>query len=112
MKHGVLVGFTTSGPAGLPGFFCAGFKHVAVVIDRMFVQIGTDGIRMFKCGPREIRKLEAAGWTFIEVNGAAGGTGLFIPQFLTCVGFAKRALGIHAPFVWTPDQLFRYLARA
>ena len=107
------MGFTTSGPTRLSGFFCAGFKHVAVVVDGIFVQIGADGIRMFQCGPREIKRLETAGWTFVGVlGGRASGAGFFIPQFLTCVGFAKRALGIHAPFVWTPDQLFRYLARA
>ncbi|MCL1891830.1 MAG: hypothetical protein FWF97_00840 [Alphaproteobacteria bacterium] len=27
----------------------------------------------------------------------------------TCVGFAKRALGIRRPLIWTPDQLYRHI---
>ena len=31
------------------------------------------------------------------------------PFFLSCVEVVKRVLGVHAPFVFTPAQLYRYL---
>ncbi|MDR3208385.1 MAG: hypothetical protein LBT45_00890 [Rickettsiales bacterium] len=118
----ILVGFATKTSAVLPSFFCALFRHCAIVADGMLIQIGTDKIRLFRVRAREIRKLENAGWVFVKVNSpksikngrtsesrlSAIDFGLL--TFLTCVGFAKRALGIRAPFVWTPDQLFRMLA--
>ncbi|MDR1071562.1 MAG: hypothetical protein LBL21_02900 [Rickettsiales bacterium] len=134
----ILVGFATKTSAFLPSFFCALFRHCAVVIDGTLVQVGPDGIRLFRVRAREIGKLEAAGWVFVD-SGFAIRNSRFVrarrttnPEsrianpdyrrllstidfglwtFLTCVGFAKRALGIRAPFVWTPDQLFRLIVR-
>jgi hypothetical protein len=134
----ILVGFATKTSAVLPRFFCALFRHCAVVIDGTLIQIGPDGVRLFRVRAREIGKLEAAGWVFLRVRGQGLGTGVIgrnvslsanhesrvaarepltpvpnpCPSFLTCVGFAKRALGIRAPFVWTPDQLFRMIVNS
>jgi hypothetical protein len=33
----------------------------------------------------------------------------FAPAPLTCVTVVKRVLGIHAPWVWSPWQLYRHL---
>ena len=119
MKRKIFVGWTTKTSAILPKFFCPLFRHCVVVVDGVLIQIGVDGIRAFKVGMREIKKLEDAGWVFTQLTmnneqckiNAAKKTdcSFFIVNysFLTCVGFAKRALGIRAPFVWTPDQLFR-----
>jgi len=96
------------------------FRHCVVVIDGHLIQIATDGVKVFRLGAREIRRLERAGWIFIECGmlkleseisayGKIQLSSFNIPQFLTCVGFAKRAVGIRAPFVLTPDQLFRFL---
>jgi hypothetical protein len=111
MNKKIIIGFTHKTSAILPKFFCPVFRHCAVVIDGTFVQIGTDGIRMFRVRAREIKKLENAGWIFVEL--AISNEKLEMQKnhfsLLTCVGFAKRALGIRAPFVWTPDQLFAFL---
>ena len=103
----ILVGFTTKTSAVLPRFFCRNFRHCAVVVDGVFIQVATNGIRAFKVGKREIGKLERSGWVFVECkknNDTWSGI-----HFLTCVGFAKRVLAIRNPFVWTPDQLFRII---
>lgn len=98
--------------AVMPQFFCAIFRHCAVVIDETLIQIGTDGVRLFKCGPRQIAMLESAGWVFLQcaIDNEQLTIGHGRLQILTCVGFAKRAIGIRAPFIWTPDQLFRFLS--
>ena len=111
MKRKIIVGFTTNTSAAWPRFFCNLFCHCVVVIDGMLVQIGTDGIRLFRCGAREIEKLESSGWVFLECAMGYGRPRINPCQFLTCVGFAKRAIGIRSPFIWTPDQLFRFLSR-
>ena len=110
MKRKIFVGFACGTSAWLPKFFCPLFRHCAVVMDGFFIQIGTDGARLFRAGPREIKKLENAGWVFVECETAAAPNNpaaLRMPQFLTCVGFAKRALGIRKALIWTPDQLYR-----
>lgn len=113
IKNKMLIGFTHTSSAVLPRFFCRIFRHSAVVIDGVLIQIATDGVRCFPVGPREIRRLENAGWVFIKCNlqSAKFNCNLHFANctFLTCVGFAKRAAGIRAPFIWTPDQLFRKL---
>jgi hypothetical protein len=117
MSKKILVGFTAETSAIWPKFFCPLFRHSVVLIDGALIQVGIDRVRAFPAGRREIAKLEKAGWIFIEAsvgNRRPAARAGFLPanfQFLTCVGFAKRALGIHAPFVWTPDQLFMFMAR-
>ena len=102
--------------------FCRKFKHCCVLFpapggEYTLVQIGIDGIRLVPVAAREIKIMKRKGWDFVNV-GAGGNApdkraGFHPPlQFLTCVGFAKRALNIRAPFIWTPDQLFRRLAPA
>jgi hypothetical protein len=113
MREKIMMGFTRETSAIWPKFFCAVFRHCAVVMDGALIQIGTNGVRLFRAGPREIGKLEAAGWVFVKcARGNEAGCGLiFNCSFLTCVGFAKRVLGIADPFVWTPDQLYERCVR-
>ena len=108
----IFVGFSTKSSAVLPNFFCPLFRHCAIVIDNVFIQIAIDGIRCFHCGNKEIKKLEKAGWVFVEQNisKTISPTAFRMPNFLTCVGFVKRALAIHDSFIWTPDQLFRKIS--
>ena len=152
------LGFSTQTSSPVVRFFCPLFRHVVVVTDGYLIQVGTDGVRIFKCGPREIRLLENAGWVFVEVtskketnNPSLRGVApkaddeaiqlkpinlntlenfligllrrlrrlamtelifLCLPfTCLTCVSFAKRALNIRNPFIWTPDQLFRFIVQ-
>jgi hypothetical protein len=111
MTRKIIVGFTTKSTAVLPRFFCALFRHCAIITDGMLIQIASDGIRSFKIGKREITKLEESGWMFMEYE-IPDNHGLKIPHILTCVGFAKKALGINNIFIWTPDQLFRFIYRS
>jgi hypothetical protein len=116
MERKILIGFTTRTSAIWPKFFCPLFRHCAVVVDGALIQIGVDCVRVFKVDRRAIKRLEAAGWVFVELRikneelrmGVCSGFGL---QLLTCVGFAKRAIGIRAPFVFTPDQLYRHIVK-
>jgi hypothetical protein len=84
------------------------FRHCVVVTDGFLIQAGLDRVRVFRVNRRAIERLRAAGWVFVAADACGGGGGIF----LTCVGFAKRAAGIRAPFVWTPDQLFRFLVKS
>jgi hypothetical protein len=62
----IMVGFTTKTSVAWPRFFCQLFRHCTVVADGVLIQIATDGVRAFRAGPREIRKLESAGWVFLD----------------------------------------------
>ena len=106
MKKKIFIGFTTKTSAILPRFFCMLFRHCVIITDGVLIQVGYDGVRAFRVGSREIKKLERAGWVFLELRVESGELKYNAFQFLTCVGFAKRALGIQNPFIWTPDQLF------
>ncbi|MCL2338462.1 MAG: hypothetical protein FWC51_00730, partial [Proteobacteria bacterium] len=82
----------------------------------ILVQIGIDGVRLFAIDAAAQRRMKKAGWEFVNVganeNSPISWAQHVAPlQFLTCVGFAKRAMGMHAPFVWTPDQLYKKLSR-
>lgn len=121
----MLIGFSQKTSKTLARIFCRHFRHCIVLFPAdtvmgmtargtyILIQIGTDGVRLIQVGTPEIRKLKSAGWTFLAIP-----SDTHVPQLkhhwarpglLTCVGFAKRALGIKNPFIWTPDQLYRYL---
>jgi len=108
----MIVGFTTKTSARFSPFFCPLFRHCAVIADGILIQVATDGIRCFRCGRAEIRRLERAGWVFLELGVRNEELGMFfVPNFLTCVGFAKRAAGIRNPFILTPDGLFKAMLK-
>jgi len=93
---------------------CRRFRHCCVLFPSdgkkyTLVQIGADGVRLCIIGPREIRIMKKSGWKFVGGRFPRPGGGAPPLQLLTCVGFAKRALGIRAPFVWTPDGLYKQL---
>ena len=48
------------------------------------------------------------GYTAVEVTPRAAGMNWYC-SLMTCVTVAKRFLGIHAPFIQTPHQLYRRL---
>jgi hypothetical protein len=106
-----IVRFTTKSTAEFPRFFCALFRHCTIITDGMLIQIASDGIKSFMVGNKEIKKLEKSGWVFMEYE-IPDNQGLRMPHILTCVGFAKKALGINNIFIWTPDQLFRFIYRS
>ncbi|MDR2412964.1 MAG: hypothetical protein LBD50_02005 [Rickettsiales bacterium] len=110
----MLIGFTSKSSKILPRILCKNFRHCIVLFNNrrrgyILAQIALDGVRLVPIGAHEIKKLQSAGWIFVKSNPKKSRGRPMVPNFLTCVGFAKRALGINKPFIWTPDQLYKYL---
>ena len=129
---GMIIAFSPHSTRPLARLFCRRFRHCCVLFpacggEYTLVQIGVDGVRLVPVGRREIRIMKNKGWKFVGARAnapfcwaqtrvptqskiAVGGH-IAPLQLLTCVGFAKRALGIRNPFIWTPDGLYRRLCR-
>lgn len=111
----MLIGFTNKSSKKLSKLFCKNFKHCAVIFKHdkkyIFIQIALDGIKSLLISNKEIKLLQSAGWIFIKISDTniKNNKHAILPSFLTCVGFAKRAIGLHKPFIWTPDSLYKYL---
>lgn len=115
----MLIGFTQKTSLTIPRLFCRNFKHCVVLFPTdndagyTLVQVASDGIRLVPVGPKELQTLRAHGWVFVDVSADylshTSGRHRSGITLLTCVGFAKRALGIRQRLIWTPDQLYRYL---
>ncbi len=83
------------------------------------IQVGSGKISLIPLQIRDLTILEQHGWVFIEhkAQGYCLIPNLCLMPYnlcpnITCVSFVKRALGIHAPFIWTPDQLYKYLSNS
>lgn len=114
----MIIGFSEKTSKILPKIFCRKFRHCVVIFqtnkkipDFIMVQIGSDGIKFINIKLSGIKKLESFGWVFIKTNIQQSPVKLKTLSFLTCVGFAKRALGIHNPLILTPDQLYKHLKK-
>jgi hypothetical protein len=94
----------------------------AVPANYILVQIGCDGVRLIPVGMRELRRMKRQGWEMLKVergklkvemeNFQYFNFQLSTFNFLSCVGFAKRAMGIRDPFIWTPDQLYKKIRQS
>lgn len=84
------------------------------------IQIRLGNIQLIPLKKRDLKILAQHGWVFLEHKAQGTGHRLEIKQHLclipydlchntTCVSFAKYVIGIHAPFIWTPYQLYKYL---
>jgi hypothetical protein len=104
--------------AGILAQACAeGFRHCFVALDDGRYWVLFDG----KAGVPELRVVagsdfDLAGFYrdrgFMVVETETAHRPPRLPLMLgTCVGAAKRLLGLRAPFVLTPKQLLRRLAR-
>lgn len=114
MKHtNIIIAFSTRTRKGSARLFCRKFKHCCVIFNtdrgHFLVQVAADGVRLFPLAARGFRLLEQDGWVCVRTG--IRPTRQFGPQFLSCVGFAKRVIGLRDPFVWTPDQLYRRISR-
>jgi hypothetical protein len=116
----MIIGFTENTSKFISKLLCGKFKHCVVIFaadevgmaqkDKFILaQIAADGIKLACIGGAEIQRLKSAGWVFVRAPKRRRGSIAKTPALLSCVGFAKRALAINKPFVWTPDQLYRYL---
>lgn len=67
-------------------------------------------VKFIKLKKRDITILRQHGWVFIKITTSY--STITCKPSITCVLFAKRALGINAPFVWTPYQLYKKIKKA
>lgn len=113
----MIIGFTENTSKFISKLLCKRFRHCVVIFDMhdngyILAQIATDGIKMIPIGIPELEKLKSSGWVFVNASiERANHKRRFSLNILSCVGFAKRAMGIHHPFIWTPDALYRYLTK-
>ena len=131
----MIIAFTTNTSKRISRILCRHFRHCVVIFEQepgtyILAQIGIDGVRLIPLKTRDLNKLKFAGWELLDINLACGTADHNTTinrtatnhnddhktarphhciTLLTCVGFAKRALSIQNPFIWTPDQLYRYL---
>jgi len=108
----IIIGFTHRTSKILPRLFCRHFRHCAVILkDKenkyILIQAGLGIRKLIVLQKRDLKILEQYGWVFVKFPTA--GASCPMPYSTTCVGFVKRTLDIRAPFIWTPDQLYRYL---
>lgn len=109
----VIIAFAPKSSKCLPNIFCKNFKHCAVLVRAhkgfiMYQFSSHKNVSKIVIHTRDIRILCLHGWRFIyipcEIN----------PYFdpgasWTCVNMAKYAIGMRAPFVQTPDALYKKL---
>ena len=107
----VIIGFAPKSSKILPNIFCKNFKHCAVLVRNK------NGFTMYQFSShahvteifiqsRDIRILGTYGWRFVYVPRDVN------PRFnphnaWTCVGMAKKSIGMRAPMVQTPDALYK-----
>jgi hypothetical protein len=70
------------------------------------------GVQILELSARDLRILKRSGWVFVNINAAAAKDFPKTGFGLTCVGFAKRCMGLRAPLVQTPLQLYRMIKEA
>lgn len=109
----IIVGFTYKTSKFLPRIFCRKFRHVALINPMgtnliMYQFVRHNKIVKIKLKCRDIKILAQHGWVFIFMPGT------LVENFnkyraFTCVQLAKRALGIRAPYIQTPNALYKYL---
>ncbi|MDR0967284.1 MAG: hypothetical protein LBL75_00400 [Rickettsiales bacterium] len=113
----MIIGFTHSGRSIPARLFCRRFRHCAIIIkvqisdckyDYVMFVVGGGRVSPVFLRARDLKILVSYGWVFVNVPSAG-----FKVQMLSvrsprsCVSFAKRALGIRAPFVITPEGLYK-----
>jgi hypothetical protein len=117
----MIIGFTKNTSKFISKLLCKKFRHCVVIFaadevgiaqkDKFILaQIAADGVKLVCIGAAEMQRLKSAGWVFVRAPMRQRASIAKMPSLLSCVGFAKRALAINKPLIWTPDQLYRYLA--
>ncbi len=90
---------------------CRNFRH-CMVLDydsNVVIQVGLDRVRLFQMDNSVEDRLVAAGWVLVSVSVCSKCS--VRPSVMTCVGFAKKSIGVWWPFVWTPDQLYKRISK-
>jgi len=106
----------------IPRIFCKRFRHCCVIVDNILYQPLSGGIRTMQITPAVIKILRNRGWKFIKVTGkrlqVRGNkkitpvTSYLLPlTYFSCVDFCKQMAHIHALFIQTPYQLYKFLRK-
>lgn len=110
----VIIAFTARSNKFWARAFCKNFRHCCIIFEtghkHLLIQIAVDGVRVIPISPQTLTRMQQDGWTMVKTTTKTNRQ--VYPQILTCVGFAKRALGIRAPFIWTPDGLYRRIVNS
>ena len=106
----VIIAFAPKSSKILPNIFCKNFKHFAVIAkDKneflLYQFVSRNHIDTVKIKSRDITVLGAHGWRFVYIPRNL--PYVFPIKTWTCVALAKYAIGINAPFVQTPDALYK-----
>lgn len=112
-----LVIFSDAGVHWAAPMLKQGFRHVAVAVLNEGYWIGIDPVM----GVPDIRVIAGPdhdlagqyrdeGFTVVETN-IRNNAGPFPFALANCVGAVKAVLGINAPLIWTPLQLYRHLTK-
>ncbi len=109
----IIIAFAQSTSKILPRIFCRHFYHCAVIVPRgdelvMYQFMRPGRVTCIYLRDRDIRTLRRHGWRFIYMDGTLP-SDYNAARCHTCVGAAKRALRIRAPFIQTPYALYIYL---
>ena len=110
----LIIAFAPKTSKIIPRIFCRHFRHCAVITKNekefiLYQFVCRHNIQKISLKMRDIKILAGHGWRFIylphDINYR------FEPmRAWTCVGMAKNAIGINAPTILTPNQLFRKLS--
>lgn len=108
----VIIAFATNSSKFLPNVLCKNFKHCAVIVPNgpdftMYQFISPRNIVQIHLQSRDIKLLGNHGWRFVYVPCELPRP--FPPRTLSCVNMAKYAIRLHAPFIITPDALYKVL---
>lgn len=92
------------------------FKHVFVVVCagdywiKVDARTGVPDVAVVAGADYDLRQFYCEqGYHVVALEQSAGIRGPLV--IANCVGLAKAVLGIEAPFVWSPRQLYRFLIR-
>ena len=111
----VIIAFSEKTSKILPRIVCRRFRHCAPIIpvgkNMIMYQFSAPGqITQIDINMHGIRRLRAAGWHFVYVPCDAPAK-FENESALSCVDLSKRALRIHAPWLLTPDGLYKHLQK-
>lgn len=112
----MIIAFSTRTSKILPRLLCRRFRHCAPILcthgARPFVMyqfVRRRFVAKIRLAHRDINILRANGWEFICVPRAPTPREHW-QQAFSCVDMTKRAMGMYAPLVQTPNGLYKKIA--
>ena len=110
----LIIGFSEKTSKPLVQLVCKHMKHCAIITqdkNEMFLHqfVSRCNVAKIAITERGIAQLESNGWVFIYID-------KYKPERLdqramTCVQYAKYAIGIKKFWIQTPDALYKYLKK-